>query len=233
MNDSSDIFSTPKIIVVMVDAEKVNKVIGFHQREHTPLLYRFQAHGETASGIPGLCGSGKTVLISIAPDFYVNQLMKGMSIELEFDQHPGEVAFSMPLAGIAGRGMAVLINDIDTSTEHVAEKEVGRMNNKIEHDLLIVAAKRGYCEEIIESAKSAGATGGTVWDAEKIDLKDSVKVVDVTLQSEQEIIAMVVERNKKRDIMMTINSKFGIESAAQGLVLALPVDSVYGLGRDT
>ena len=235
MNDANEIFSTPKVVVVIVNAEDAPEVIGMFHREHAPILYQFHAYGTATSemlDILGLGGVEKAMIISIAPDYYVKQLMHEILKELELHLHGKGVAFSIPVSGIAGRAMAMLINDIDTNTEHSTENEVSRMKNGIEHDLIIVAAKRGYSEAIVEVAKHVGATGGTVWAAGRIDLEDPIKVLGVTLQSEQEILAMLIKRDKKRDIMMAVNEKFGIESEAQGLILSLPVDSVVGLEKE-
>ena len=236
MNDANEIFTTPKVIVAIVDAEKAHEVISLFHRERPPVLFQFHAYGTATSEMLDILGFGgveKTVIISIAPDYYVKHLMAAIVKELDLHLHGEGVAFSIPISGIALRAMALLINDVDTGSGNNSGSEVSKMKNEIEHDLLVVTAKRGYSEAIVETAKHAGATGGTVWVAGKISLEDPIKVLGVTLQSEQEMIAMLVKRNIKREIMMAVNEKFGIESEAEGLVLSLPVDSVHGLEKDT
>ena len=241
MNDSNEIFSTPKVVVVIVDTEKAQGIIEQLCNGYASVIYKFRVSepATLAASAPGPAvapDSGracKTVIISVAPDYQVKQLLHKLQRELSSDSYRGSIVFSIPISGVAGRARAMLINDIDTSTDYGNGNEVNVVKNENEYDLIVVAAKCGYSEEIVEVAKHAGATGGTAWIAEKIDIEDTVKVVDVTSQNEQEILAMLIKRNKKRDIMMVVNEKFGIESEAQGMVLSLPVDSVQGLGRDT
>ena len=222
MSDESENSTLLKIVVIVVNAEKKQIVTDFLQSEQLPIIYQFHAYDTVTSkmlNLFGFDGVEKTVVVSIAPDFCIEQLTGEISIE----------AFSIPISGIALRAMALLIDDANTSPRQDVGKEVCTMNKEIEYVLLVVAAKHGYSEEIVEVAKQAGATGGIVWDAGKIDLDDPIKVLGVTLQSEQEIIAMLVAKDKKTDIMMSVNKKFGIETEAQGLILSLPVDNVYGV----
>ena len=237
MNDSNEIFLTPKVLMVIVNAEKAHDVISMLNHEHTPILYQFHAYGTATSEMLDILGFGgvdKTVIISVAPDYFIKQLLYEISKGVDFDLRGEGIAFTVPVSGITGRAMATLINDVVMSAEKDAKRKrkVFKMKNKNEHDLVVVVAKRGYSEAIVEVAKAAGATGGTVWAAGKIGLEEPIKVLGVTLQSEQEIIAMLIEKKKKHDIMYAIKEKYGINSEAQGLILSLPVDSVYGLEED-
>ena len=232
MIDTSDLFSTPKFIVVIVDAEKTHELINSFNDEHPPVLFQFHAYGTATSemmDILGLGGVDKTVIISVAPGHYAKWLIPEIIKELKQHHHEEGIVFSIPISGIALRAMALLTNDAEPTTDNSTGSEENNMKNEIEHDLLIVAANRGYSEAIVEVAKQAGATGGTVWVAGKISPEDPIKVLGVTLQSEQDMIAMLVKRENKHDIMLAVNNKFGIESEAQGLIMSLPVDSVHGL----
>ena len=52
------------------------------------------------------------------------------------------------------------------------------------------------------------------------------------MQEEREIVLIIAENDKKKDIMNAIMEKCGSESGANGSVISLPVDSLEGINRE-
>jgi nitrogen regulatory protein PII len=103
------------------------------------------------------------------------------------------------------------------------------MKRKTEHDLIISIINHGYSDEFMNTARSAGATGGTIINARGQGHEGAVKFLGVSVQDEKEIIIMLAGSEKKVAIMRAVCEAHGLNSPAQGIVFSLPVDEVLGL----
>ena len=97
------------------------------------------------------------------------------------------------------------------------------------HDLIIAVVNQGYSDELMNTAREAGATGGTVINARGQAHEGAVKFFGVSVQDEKEVIIILTVREKKVPIMRAISEAHGLNSKAAGLVFSLPVDNVMGL----
>lgn len=81
----------------------------------------------------------------------------------------------------------------------------------------------------MEAAKQAGATGGTILNARGVSKEKNETFFGFPLQEEKEIVAILTPEDQKKEIMENINRKCGLKSAAQAVVLSMPVEDVAGL----
>ena len=88
---------------------------------------------------------------------------------------------------------------------------------------------RGYSEEVMEAARSAGAGGGTVVHSRRIGNKEAMCFWGMSIQEEKEMLFIVAENESKLKIMQAIGDKCGMHSDAKGIVLSLPIDTVIGM----
>jgi nitrogen regulatory protein PII len=97
------------------------------------------------------------------------------------------------------------------------------------HDLIIAVVNQGYSDELMNTARAAGATGGTVINARGQAHEGAVKFFGVSVQDEKEVIIILTAREQKVPIMRAVSEAHGLNSPAAGLVFSLPVDNVLGL----
>jgi nitrogen regulatory protein PII len=81
----------------------------------------------------------------------------------------------------------------------------------------------------MNTARAAGATGGTVISARGQAHQGAVKFFGVSVQDEKEAILILAAREKKVPIMRAVSEAHGMNSKAEGIVFSLPVDQVMGL----
>ena len=94
------------------------------------------------------------------------------------------------------------------------------------HDLVVAIINQGYSDELMNTARDAGASGATVLNARGQTHEGAVKFFGVSVQDEREMIIIVTSKEKKVSIMRTISEAHGLNSEAQGIVFSLPVDNV-------
>ncbi|MDR2730992.1 MAG: P-II family nitrogen regulator, partial [Treponema sp.] len=97
------------------------------------------------------------------------------------------------------------------------------------YDLIISIVNHGFSDDFMDTARQAGATGGTVINARGQAHQGAVKFFGVSVQNEREIILILTKREQKVDIMKAVSEAHGLNTKAQGLIFSLPVDDTLGL----
>ena len=231
MNKMNGQYPMLRILVVIVNANKMQAITDLLSGLNCRIQSQFHASGTATSeilNILGLGATGKIVTVCVIPNNLTGSVLQGLSDEFVLRLPGRGIAFTIPVSGISGRALA-LINP-DNSTENT-ESEVSNMEIEIGHHLIIAAVNHGYSEELIDAARKVGATGGTVWTARNASIEHVVELMGAPMQDEQEIVVILTEKSKKLDIMKALNEGFGVASEAQGIILSLPVDHVSGLGK--
>lgn len=100
-----------------------------------------------------------------------------------------------------------------------------------EFELVVTIFKRGFSDVVMQAARSAGATGGTVFNARGAGAHDAEKFFGITIQPEKEILMILVEKEKRNAVMQAISKSAGLNTEGQGLSFSLPVEDVLGVTR--
>ena len=105
------------------------------------------------------------------------------------------------------------------------------MSEKFSHEVIFCIVNGGYSENVMDSAKKVGATGGTVINALGTAGKDAEKFFGITVQQEKEIVMILVKKEKKDNILRALYEEVGLNTAGQGIAFSMPVDSVVGMSN--
>ena len=97
------------------------------------------------------------------------------------------------------------------------------------YELLVVIANQGYTEMIMDAAREVHATGGTVLHARGTGREKAEQFLGVTLVDEKEMIFIVVDAKRKKEIMSAIMEKAGLGTKARSIVFSLPVTDIAGM----
>ena len=103
------------------------------------------------------------------------------------------------------------------------------MKSEYQHQLIMVSVNQGYTDAVMQTARKAGATGGTVLRArlagdEKLQQFDRP---DAEPEEEKEILMILAPENIAAEIMNEVNRAHGLKSDAKGIVWALPVETAF------
>lgn len=96
-------------------------------------------------------------------------------------------------------------------------------------DLIITIVNRGFDDVVINAARRAGATGGTVLHARGAGVHEAEKFFGISIQPEKDVIIILAERQHKKQIMHAIRDEAGLNKEGRGLSFSLPVDDVCGI----
>lgn len=98
-----------------------------------------------------------------------------------------------------------------------------------EFDLIITIVNRGFDDVVMEAARSAGATGGTVFNARGAGVHEAEKFFGISIQPEKDIILILVKSEYRKQIMHAIRNEAGLNKEGRGLSFSIPVEDVCGI----
>ena len=87
-----------------------------------------------------------------------------------------------------------------------------------------------FTEEVMETARKAGARGGTIIHARWAGSESTEEFFGITVQQEKEIIAIIAPHTKRNEIMEAIHKNHGLKTEARGTVCSLAIENMVKLG---
>lgn len=170
----------------------------------------------------GLGNNDKDVVISYAPENVVRSCMSELSQNMGSGSEYGGLMISMRLSAINRLSAEIIAK----SAVRNGEKGEKTMNdkNKHQHQLIWITVDQGYTDQVMRTAKKAGATGGTVIRARLAGTERLENAASVDIQEEKEIITILAPSGVASEIINAVNREHGMKSAAHGMVMALPVE---------
>ena len=102
--------------------------------------------------------------------------------------------------------------------------------SKEPYHLIVTIVNSGFFDQVMETAKKAGASGGTVVHARGLGSKEAKKYLGITIQPEKDLVLILTPKEKKLAIMESIMHEVGLNTAGTGICFSLPVDNAIGVG---
>ncbi|MDR2922722.1 MAG: hypothetical protein LBU85_05210 [Treponema sp.] len=235
-----------KLIFFIIDWNQVKAISGIFEKQNVGFHFFSKGRGTASSEILDLLGigaSGKAVVFCLELPQMVPVLMKEVRNKIGFNNPGAGIAFTVPLSAINSPILrvfkqAVLNNEAlgnisDGSGEDKRRTGVDRRrfhnDRRNPYYLLLTIVNQGYSDEIMNTARKAGAGGGTVLNARSQAHEGTFKYFGISVQKERELIIILTAGREKVPIMQAISEAYGLNSKAQGIMFSLPVEKVMGL----
>jgi hypothetical protein len=191
--------------------------------------FHLQAHGVGTApsemmDIFGLGTNDKDIVITLAPESAINsyafELSKGIDGSFEY----GGLMICVRLSAINR-----LTSELVTRATRIDESMGGKrkVKNAQKNQLILVTVNDGYTDAVMETAKKAGAMGGTVMRARLADSGIMEQLGEKAVHQEREIIMIFAPSATAPAIMESVNREHGIMTDANGMVLSLPVEKAF------
>lgn len=222
-----------RLLMVIATPKLVEKASNLFKKGALPIQFRFKAEGTASSDILDMLGLGsveKNVLLGMMPKKFADIMLNKLQYELQLNTANSGIAFTIPITGANSMMLCMLTQE----TDKVSSKTEGReniMSNETKNVLIAAIINRGFSGDVMEAAKKAGASGGTVLHSRQIGNTEVNEFWGITVHDEKEIVLIIADVDNKVKIMQMINENCGMNSNAKGMVVALPIDSVVGIQR--
>ncbi len=170
----------------------------------------------------GLGTNNKDVILSFATADAVAAFAQELGKSFDSSPKYGGLAMVLPLSAINRISAELIRRGTQTTPEKEGEEE---MKNENKYHLIAVSVNQGYTDEVMQTAKRAGATGGTILRARMADSKVLEQLGDV--QEEKEIVMIFASATNSNEILEAVNQACGLRTPAQGMVCAIPVEKAF------
>ncbi|MCL2774681.1 MAG: hypothetical protein FWD71_15240 [Oscillospiraceae bacterium] len=254
----NNINTTPKVLVTIIDRGDTKRLEELLNEKHAHFRYMFDGMGTANSEILkafGLSGTEKTVCLCLETSIRARSVMTSVVERLSLTKPGNGISFILQVSGISAsisqvferiKNMRSQYDCYNKNERHEdimqnmqknrQETEISGISGRTEnpeddrYELVVSVVNQGFSEILMESAKAAGARGGTIIHARRMGVDEDVKFFGISVQAEKELVAIVILRSRKKELMQAITKACGIHTGAHGIVLSLPIESCAGLG---
>ncbi len=94
--------------------------------------------------------------------------------------------------------------------------------------LIISVVNRGFSEKVMDSARGAGAKGGTVLHGRGTSTGHQ-NIFGISIDPEKDIVLIVAPKDNCVAIMEAINIAAGLSTPGSGICFVVPVDNMVGI----
>ncbi len=212
-------------VLSIVPRERGEEMLELCQKRSFPLTLSMLGRGTATSEILdllGLTASEKTVLFTFADDMDTRRLIRDARLELYIDIPGNGMLAAIPVKSVGGARTMAFLDDKNTARTDGPKESYP-------YELVVVILNEGYTDLVMDAARAAGASGGTVLHAKGTGAAHAEKFFGVSLADEKEILLILSRAVDKADIMRAILQDAGPDSEAGSIVFSLPVDRIAGL----
>jgi len=215
------------LIMSIVERGSAAKLTKLYTEHQVFTHIRCEGTGTATSEIMDILGLGsseKDIVLSITALGTARELMGQLNSDLRGAVPGRGIAFSLPLSAVSNLVAAV----IGSRTKLEKETEVEDMQQK--SSLVLVTVNQGFTDVVMDTAKKAGARGGTIIRGRWVDNENFEALPGLAGQEEKEIIVIVVPKEIRNAVMESINEKHGLQTEVGAMVCAMGVDEMVHLG---
>ena len=215
-----------RLIVTFAERGYGKALAKLYQERDVLCSYQCMGHGTASSELLDVLGIGtaeKDILISYASRENAEALLFKLINELPEDSYGNGIVFDMSVTGLSSLVATALLGQQKQGMEGV------KMDSKTENSLILITVNQGNTDDVMDTARQAGARGGTVIRARWAGPDDTSQFYGISVQSEKEIIAIVTETEKRNAIMEVINKKHGLKGEAGAVVTSVGIDHMVRL----
>ncbi len=95
--------------------------------------------------------------------------------------------------------------------------------------LIVASVKRELTDQVIDSAKKAGATGATIIPARGIGGEDKKTFFGLSIEGPTDVLLFVVEEHVSDDILNALTEECQIQEPGAGIAFSVAIEEVAGI----
>lgn len=210
-----------KLFSVIVDFGKGSKVLRESKKLGVNGGTFLVAKGTVSSNLLRLLGldeARKEILLMVIEERLEETLHVEITKKFHLDKVHQGIAFSMPITNVIG------LRD----SKYIPNPEK-RGGNSMKYEAIFTIVDRGLSDDVIEAARKAGATGGTVMHGRGSGIHEKEKLFNIEIEPEKDIVLILTNDNKTDDIVNAIREKINIDKPGAGILFVMDVSRTSGL----
>ena len=208
------------LITTIIERGSGNRLMKLYTDNQVFTHIRCEGTGTATSEILDILGLGsseKDIIFSLAPVSAARQLL---------DRLDDELRTRVPGRGI-GNSLLAAVLEMATKKENGGNRE---MEQEQKSSLILILVNQGFTGPVMETAKKAGARGGTIIRGRWVGEEQTAQLRGLASQSEKEMLFIVAPKEIRNQVMDAVNSTHGVQTEAGALVCSLGIDRLVHLG---
>lgn len=213
--------STYSLITIILDFGRASEAIGLAKKIGATGGTIVLGRGTVESSILSLLGldeSRKEVVLVGIESQLEEKIHEELRDELELDKHHRGIAFSVPIKKAIGRNFS-----IDNS------KSGKEGDHQMNYEAIFTIVNKGMADRVLDSARAAGSTGGTVIHGRGSGTAVTEKIFNLAIEPEKEIVLILSRQEGTDKIVEAIRESISIEAEGNGIIFVLDVSKATGL----
>lgn len=217
---------SPMVLLSIVERDKGKKLIEELEKNKVKVNFQTVGFGTAPTEMMDIFGIGtndKDIIISLGDRGIIENMMANFGTIFSSHSKYGGLMIILKVSA-ANR---ILTEILHFNNDENAEKGDGAMKNEYHNNLIIISVNEGYSDDVMQVARKAGATGGTVIKGRLAEIEHFVEMGKTNLDGEREILCILAPLNTSKQIMNDVNKQFGITSDANGILFAISTEKAY------
>lgn len=214
--------SSIRCLFAVVDRGKGEAVSAELRRRRILTQLVLLGHGTASAEVMDLLGLDepeKDVVLALLPGDS-GRVLSALTERLELYRPGRGIAFTIDLCSISALAHQRIAA---AAAETTAQKEEQTMRSQ--HELIVVITEHGFAADVMDTARGAGARGGTVVRGRSLAAEEAQKFLHITIQPEKDVVLILVPAAGRQPVMKAICA----QGAGHPLAFSLPVSDVTGL----
>jgi nitrogen regulatory protein PII len=166
----------------------------------------------------GLVDIRKEIFITMVDDTQEDAFYDNMIRKFHLDKPHHGIAFSIPLK------QCEKLN----GNKYISNPEKKGVN-KVDYEAIFVIVDKGSLDDVLDAAGAAGSTGGTVIHGRGSGVQEKVRLFNIEIEPEKDIILILSKKEKTEPIVNSIKDRLNIEEPGAGVIFILDVTRTLGL----
>ena len=216
----------PMALLSIVERDKGKKLIRELENMNINVNFHCVGLGTAPTEMMDIFGIGtkdKDIIISLGKETAVKDMMASFGTVFESHSKYGGLMIVLKISA-ANR---ILTEILSFNNDKNIERGNGSMKNEHHNNLIIISVNEGYSDDVMQVARKAGATGGTVIKGRLANIEQFAGVGKTDIDGEREILCILAPLKTSAQIMEDVNKEFGTSSAANGIIVAVPTEKAY------
>jgi len=213
-------------LLSIVERDKGKKLIKVLENINIRMNFQCVGFGTAPTEMMDIFGLGsndKDIIISLAAENTIKDMMSNFGTSFESHTKFGGLMIILNTSAAS----RVLTELLTHNTNHVNEKGNGAMKNEHHNNLIIISVNEGYADDVMQVARKAGATGGTIIKGRLADAELVAELKNTEIDEERDLLVILAPLKTSKQIMEDVNREFGINSKANGIITAIPTEKAY------
>ena len=220
-----------RLLISIVERGQGKNVRKFYTDYGLTCHFQTVGRGTASSDLLDILGVGSTerdIIFTFGEQNQMLRMLHQMQDDEESALRAKGIAFGMKLTALNTLAAAVLMGSgIQSGMEGAGAMQ---QNKEDAHTLVLIVVNQGHTDEVMNTAREAGARGGTIIRSHWAGSEESESFYGITLQAEKEIIAIVAGDQRRRLIMEAVNKKHGMNTEAGAMICSVALDQMQRLG---